>query len=95
MFIYFFLSLVSVHLCYVYIYIYIYISRKNLLRKSKRSVCSYNGAFGASIAIENMSMLENIRNMAMTPAYVRSHVRRDSGRGGREESPRPGAFHLS
>ena len=57
-----------------------------------RSVCSYNGAFGASIAIENISMLENIRNMAMTPAYVRSHVRRDSGRGGREESPRPGAF---
>ena len=30
--------------------------------------------------------------MAMTPAHARQHVRRDSGGGGREESPRPGAF---
>ena len=46
----------------------------------------------ASIAIENTVMLENIKNMAMTPAYARPHVRRDSNGGVREESPRPGAF---
>ena len=33
-------------------------------------------------------MIENIRNMAMTPAYAHPHVCRDSGGGGREESPR-------
>lgn len=42
--------------------------------------------------MENTSMLENIRNMAMTPAYAHLLARRDSGGGGRKESPRPGAF---